>query len=369
MLTVTPRFLAALTNSHSPAGHVDAHQGATLLLADVPYQDGTVTADRGSDVRYSLNLTVADLALLPFDTGDPLAPYGQTLRVFQGITYTDGSQETVPCGVHVITNVTGDRDTGPVTVTAKGQEVVLQAAKFIDSWDTRGYSSHLDAISAAVLDVMPAAVIIDRTTHDRAPAYRVWKTGDDRWAACRELAKAIGAEAYFDAGGSLVVADLPPAPADATPAWDVAAGPGGVQISASWGLTSDGLYNGVRASGQNSTDNVAPVSDLVVDTDPTSPTRWGGPLGRRLLLYESPLLYTVGDCTVAAESLLRDALGMHTDVDLAAVPNPALEPGDCVRTVYADGTRTLHIVQSLNIPLAGGPFTIKTLSTAPAPET
>ncbi|OPC84248.1 hypothetical protein B4N89_27930 [Embleya scabrispora] len=368
MLTVTPRFLPALTLSHNQAGRVDVLQGVTLLLSGVPYEDGTVTADAGSDVRYSMTLTVSDPSLLPFDPADFLAPYGQALHPYQGLTYTDGTTEVVPCGVHVITQVSGDRDTGPVTVTAKGREVVVQAARFTASWDTRGFGSHVDAISAAVITVMPAVVVDDRTTHDRTPAYRVWKAGDDRWSACRELAKAIGASCYFDAVGTLVVADLPPAPDGATPVWDVAAGPGGVQVSAGWGLSSDGLYNGVRASGQNSTDNVAPVTDLVVDTDPTSPTRWGGPLGQRLLTYESPLLITTGDCTVAAEGLLRTGIGLKTTVDLQSVPNPALEPGDCVRTIYTDGTRTLHIVRSLTIPLGDGPCSIKTMSAADDPE-
>jgi len=368
MQSVTPRFLQALASSHGAASDIDALLGLTLLLGDVPIEDGTVTADRGSDVRYALSLTVADPGLLPSEATDPLAPYGQTLHPRVGITYTDGSVETVPCGVHVITDVSGDRDLGPVTITAKGREVLVQAAKFSASWDTRGYGSHAAAITAAVTVALPGVAVSDRTTHDRAPAYRVWATGDDRWTACRELAKAIGGECYFDAVGTLVIADLPPAPGDATPVWDVAAGPGGVQVSASWSLTSDGLHNGVRASGQNSTDNVPPVTSLVVDTSPTSPTRWDGPLGQRLLVYESPLLVSSGDCTVAAEALLRQALGAGTAVDLETAPNPALEPGDCIRTVYLDGTRTLHIVQSVTIPLADGGCTIRTLSKADDPE-
>lgn len=132
-------------------------------------------------------------------------------------------------------------------------------------------------------------------------------------------------------------------------------------------MSRAGLYNGVRCqSDGNASDNTAPVSGQVVDSDPTSPTRWGGPLGKLLRIVKSPLYQDEPQCVAAATRLLPLVMGPNRSVALKAIPNPALEAGDCIRIVYGDNSPPeLHIVQSLSIPLAaGGDFPISTRSGA-----
>lgn len=365
MRAVTPQFLQALTAGHRPVFSVDVMSGDTLVVADLPINGGSVTLDGGSDVRSSASITVADIMYLPKVPTAPLAPYGNVLRLKRGIRYTNGLVEWVQVGHCAIDAPSGDRDLGPVAVTAQGLEAVLQGQQLTEPYSTNGISSHVDAITDLVADVMPDAVV-DSTgvTGDVIPATKSWDVGADRWSACRELAETIAAECYFDGEGTLIIRDIPPPPIEATPVWEVAAGPGGVLVGDDLGMALSGVYNGVLAmSDGNATDGTPPVSALVVDDDPASPTRWGGPIGKRPKIVKSPLYQDVPQCTAAATALLPQVLGPNRTITLKTVPNPALEPGDCIRVVHLDGTAELHTVQSLTIPLGpDGDFTIATRS-------
>ncbi|MFD0384699.1 hypothetical protein ACFQ2B_27990 [Streptomyces stramineus] len=128
-------------------------------------------------------------------------------------------------------------------------------------------------------------------------------------------------------------------------------------------MTADKVFNGVLAKGENSEASVAPVSALVVDNDPTSPTYWSGPFGHRPMFYSSATLTTTAACTAAATLKLRAAMAPNAAADISALPNPALEPGDVIRVLYPDGSKELHQVQSFTVPLdVGGDFTIATIS-------
>lgn len=366
MRTVTPQFLNAIKGSYrlSILAEVMSPDNE-LLVTNLPIQAGSVTVDSGSEIRYTCSLTISDIAYLPRLESDPLAPYGNVIKLHRGVRYTNGQVERVPIGVFVIDQAGGDLDIGPLQVTGKGLESVLQANKLTSPYSTAGTTTHVGAITALVTAVFPS-VSINSTgvTSDQIPATKTWDVDADRWAACRELAKAIGAECFFDAAGTLVIRDFPPAPEAATPVWEVAAGDGGVMVSAEVTMSLQGLYNGVRCmSDGNATDNTAPVSAQAVDSDPLSPTRWGGPLGYRLKIVKSPLYKTVPQCTAAATKMLPQVLGPNRSVALNTVPNPALEAGDCIRVVYGDIPPELHIVQSLTIPLtSSGDFPVGTRS-------
>ncbi|MEU0940291.1 DUF5047 domain-containing protein [Embleya sp. NPDC005971] len=362
MQTVTAQFLAALKAPHVLAKRVDAFAGSTLLMGRVPFTEGSVSADRGNKIRRSLSLTVSDIALMPRDAGDPLSVYGNTLQVYRGIQYPDGTEEVVPVGVFQIQSADGDRDLGPVRITGRSLEGVVADDPFVTPTASTGLGACASVITTLITQTLPDAVVVNEATNNPSPATRVWDSDDNRWDAIEELASAMGAEVATDGAGVFRIRDLPDL-STATPVWDVTAGPGGVLVSATTGMTRDKVRNGWLVTGGNAADGAAPVGALVVDSDPTSPTRWGGPMGHVLGKRQSNLWVSSGQCTVIGESLLRDSLGVTASVALKAVPNAALEPGDCIRVVYADGYAELHIVQSINVPLtASGDFSLTTYS-------
>jgi hypothetical protein len=167
---------------------------------------------------------------------------------------------------------------------------------------------------------------------------------------------------YCDADGIFKIEELPDL-LEATPVWSVAAGEGGVYVAAIRGMSVDGVFNAVHARGENTETDTTPVSDLVVDDDPGSPTYWGGPFGRRPTFHSSSTLISVAACTAAATLLLRSAKAPNATADISTLPNPALAPGDVIRVAYPDGTKELHQVQAFPVSLeVGGDFVIQTIS-------
>lgn len=356
--SVSSRFLAALTESHTPVSQV------TLLRADgrvetIEITGGSVTVDRGQAIRRTCSVTITDTKLIPRTASDKLSTYGSRLRIARGVQFADGSTELVPLGVFRLDAVDGDVDEGPVTLAGKGLEAIVADDKFTAPYRVSGTA--VGAVTALIQRSIPDAVVVNRAT-DAPIGPRTWDVEGDPWAAVQECAAAIGAECYADADGVFIISELPDLLAVA-PSWTVAAGEGGAYIRASRGMSSDGVSNGWLARGENTETGTAPVSAFVTDDDPTSPTYWGGPFGHRPAFYTSSTLTTVNAATSAATLKLRASKAPNATGDLSSLPNPALEPGDVLRVIYPDGTGELHQIQSFSVPLdEGGDFPITTIS-------
>ncbi|MCY0926221.1 DUF5047 domain-containing protein [Streptomyces sp. H27-H1] len=350
MQSTTSAFRQALTSSHRMAVQVDAYYDGELTYENLPIVDGAVTLDRGSKVRRSLALTIGDLSLLPWDSADPLAVYGQELVVKRGIPLAGGT-EWVPLGTFRIDEPSADVRMGPLTLTGKSAEVAIQDAKFVVPTSSRGHGTCMDVITYLIREVDPDAVIVNNTVGARNPGCPIadWTANADRWDAVTQVARAMHAEIYCDASNRYVVSDVPN-PLTSPVAWDIADGEGGTLISAARTLSRSAVYNAVVVIGENTSSGNAPVSAIAYDDDPTSPTRWGGPYGKVPLSYPSALLTSSADCQAVADSMLFDATAANVQVAINAIPNPALEAADCVRARYA-GRLNLFIIQALTIPL------------------
>lgn len=351
MYAVSNAFRKALTQSHVMVAKIDAFYDGDLVLADLPIQDGSVTVDRGSKTRRSLSLTVADPKLLPWTPTDPLAVYGQTLVVGRGIRFSNGATEMVPLGTFRIDSPAGDVTLGPVTLTGQSMECALIDDQFDVPVTTRGQATCVDAITTLVRQTLPDAVIVNLTSGVRNPTVAIvtWDAGSDRWDAITQIATAMQAEIYVDALNRFVLVDLPNVLSDDV-VWEIAEGEGGTLISSSRAMSRTAVCNAVVASGENTASATAPISAVARDTDPTSPTRWGGPFGKVTKRISSGLWLTVGDCQSAADFALFDAIAPNVSTTIDAAPNPALEGGDVIRAVHAK-RRELYVVQSLSIPL------------------
>lgn len=358
MYPTTARFQAALPEPHRPVSEV------LLFRTDggvetLDHMGGTVSVDRRQDSRRTCSVTLPDPALIPRTAADKLATYGARLRLARGIEFGDGTSELVPLGVFRLDGASGDADEGPVTLTGKSLECVVRDDKFTTPYRASGTA--VSAITALIVRSIPDAEVISTAT-DAAIGPRMFDVESDPWAAVTEIAAAIGAEVYADADGAFMIAELPDL-LSAPVAWTVSAGEGGVYVKADRGMTSDGVFNGVLARGENAETGVGPVSSLVVDDDPGSPTYWSGAFGHRPVFYSSAALITTGQCTAAATLKLRSAKAPNASADISSLPNPALEPGDVIRVVYPDGSAELHQIASFSLSLeVGGDFTMRTIS-------
>lgn len=358
MYPVSDRFLARLAESHRVATQVQLFL-TTGEVVDLEHTGGSVTVDRGQAIRRTCTVTVADPSLIPRTPTDQLATYGARLRISRGVEYGDGSSELVPLGVFRLDSVDGDVNEGPVSLQGKDLSTIVADDKLTAPYSASG--TVVGAVTALIQRSIPDADIIS-LIDDVPIGRRTFDVEADPWAAVQEIAAAAGAEVYPNADGVFVISRLPDL-LTAEPVWAVEATEGGVYIKANRAMSSDKVFNGVLARGENTSENAPPVSYLAVDNDASSPTRWGGPFGRRPTFYSSSTLTTLAACQQAATLKLQQAKTPNASGDISALPNPALEAGDVIRVTHEDGSRELHQVAAFTVPLSqDGDLPISTIS-------
>lgn len=340
MRPVSQEFLTALTGSHNiatrlravPAGQTGTAPTGGVLL---PLIDGDVQLDGSADVRATTEVTIAahDPAtgerLWPEGASSPLTPYGTTeLFVERGIEFGGGSVEYVSLGYFRINDVEQpEAPDGPIRIAGADRMSMI-----IDSPLTTpvqyGPSVTYETVVQELAEDAYADVVIEWDDPDVAgdPIGRTAIVEKDRYSFIRELVVGLGKVAYFDHRGVLRIRSLP---SSGYPVWTVSRGARGVLVSASRSISREGVYNGVLATGE-ALDTEPPVQALAVDSTPGSPTLWGGPFGKISREFASPLLTTTAQCALAAATVLRKSVGLPYNVDLTAVPNPALEPDDMI---------------------------------------
>lgn len=144
------------------------------------------------------------------------------------------------------------------------------------------------------------------------------------------------------------------------PVWLIDTGERGVMLNADEALDRTGVYNGVLVEGQNTAAD-APVSALVYDADPTSPTYWNGPFGHVVRIEQSAAVTSVTQAQQAAQSFLDHRLGLTRSLVLTTAPNPALEAGDVINVRFQDGRDERHVIDALHLDL--GPEGSQSLTT------
>lgn len=149
----------------------------------------------------------------------------------------------------------------------------------------------------------------------------------------------------------------------AYPVWEVDAGESGVLVDSDESLDRTNTYNGVLMTGQ-ATAVTGSFAVLVVDSEPTSPTRWGGPFGHVLRAESSSAIQNAGQGQTAAQVLLNDALGLSRSLTITAAPNPAIEAGDTVLVVFGDGREEQHLVDAVEVGLGTDAIRLATRTTA-----
>lgn len=149
----------------------------------------------------------------------------------------------------------------------------------------------------------------------------------------------------------------------AYPVWEIDAGENGVLVDTGESLHRTSVYNGILVTGQ-ATAVTGAFAVLVVDSEPTSPTRWGGPFGHVLRVESSVAIQNADQATVVGQVLLNEGLGLTRSLTITAAPNPALEAGDIVRVVFGDGRDELHQADVVEIALGTEAIRLATRSTS-----
>lgn len=317
---------------------------------EVPILDGDVISDATAQIRSTLDLTTDGTAVpWPRAADDLLQPFGNEVYVERGVVLGGGATEWVGLGYFRIQTPEQDRPPdGPIRIAAQDRMAGIVEARLIDPVQFGATNLYGDVVEALVLGVYPDAMVEYDDDLATQPLQRAAVATDDRWAFLDSMFASVGKIWYWDHRGRLQVRAQP---TGSTADLDVMAGRGGVLVTSARTITREGIYNAVVATGQGA-DSSAPVRAVAYDANPSSPTYYGGRFGQVPQFITSPFVVTVGQARLAAEAALRRSLGLPYQIDLTAVPNPAIEPWDTIRV--RQSTRLgaeLHQVRRVEIPL------------------
>lgn len=348
MWPLTAKAQLALVQSHGMKMRATAYGSFGTL--EFPIYGGGMTCDSKSQVRRTAQ-TTTNLGNWPKDPRAVLAPLGTEVQVDYGIRLPGGVIEWVPQIRGLLTEATRSRPiptTGSFPLKLVDRAARIAEDRFPAPTQTVSGALTVAEIRRLIQETLGVGVlVVDRTGSVQvAPVLDMER---ERWAeGIEKLADSIAAECYFDPQGNAVIRAQPQITDMSV--WTVASGPGGIMLSKEDTLTRELVYNGVVVLGERA-DGTAPVTATVWDTDPTSPTYYLGPFGKKPRFYANPQLTTVPQCQAAGAALLARVKGLNAKGKLTAVVNPALESGDVVTgRDRQDGTVQAHILDSVTVP-------------------
>lgn len=308
--------------------------------------EGEVELDATAEIRGTGSLEIA--AAWPTVRDLSLASYGSEVYLERGAETGAGGTLWAPLGYYRIGEVSQeDAAYGPLSLSLEDRMATIIDSRFLAPRQWQQGDTVGSIVDEVVLEIYPDAEIRFDDDSDLSELGRSIVVEESRYEVLETLARGIGKIFYWDAEGVLVF-ETPPD--ESEPVWVVGSGPSGVQVEVARTLSRENVYNAVVAIGEGA-DERPPVRAVAYNAQESSPTFFGGPFGRIPRFYASPFITTELQAENAAVSLLRQSLGAPFEVELAAVPNPALKPYDPIRVVYNDGTRQMHIAEKVAVPM------------------
>jgi hypothetical protein len=343
-------FAPIVSGSHTAkfrAVAVDGYQdGSTPTGVEMRLIEGEVELDATADIRGAGSVTLAEK--WPTVRNISLAPYGSEVFLARGVDLGGAGVLWAALGYYRITEIEQDDSArGPVALSLEDRMSTIIDSRFLAPRQWLQGTPVGDIVDEVVLEIYPNATIEYDDDSNLSELGRSLIVEESRYEVLTTIATGLGKIVYWNGDGKLVFESIPD---EGDPIWVVNAGPGGVLVEAQRSLSRDGVYNAVVVTGEGA-DDIPPVRAVAYDAQESSPTFFGGPFGRVPRFYSSPFITTQAQAESAAVSLLRQSLGAPYDVGVSAVPNPALKPYDVIRVVYNDGTRELHVVEKVTIPL------------------
>jgi hypothetical protein len=361
VLTVTDLFLNRIRYSNTRVTVADIYFDGGLLFGDIPIKSGSLTIDRNADIRRSGSISLAsnDVDLSNFE------PNGLEVNIRSGVIYNNGNRELVSLGW--FRTETFSRQEGvskEITVDLFDRGKVHQDIQtFIDV--DRGGLSVAQAVqvytsySFAGLGYTPLTLWDPSFNQNKKlPGGSV--ASGTHLDAMKMIALTIAGEFYFDTDGNQVFGVIPKvSPTGNVSVWDIDVGATGVLVAANRTNTRANTYNGVSVLGASAEGGTRAYA-IVTDSNPTSPTYWTGPFGRKTQRIETDTLTTKAQCYASAVSQLQNLTGLSKKVSFTSLWNPALEEGDICLFTFLDGTQEYHLIDSLSFNFESGEMTGET---------
>lgn len=355
MYPTSGAFKAAIIADHTVIAKAEVWSTERKLL-DLDIDTGKVTVNSGNTARRTceihLSTTRESDNLVP-DTGfDSLAPFGNQLRLYRGIQFTDGTEEYVPLGVFVITDVKiADTNEGvSIVVTGEDKSLIVSRNKWTSAYQM--VSGTLEASLLALLqNRYPDIETNFPTTNVTVNQIILGSDSNvDPWKDAVHIAELVGYDLYFDVNGVCVMKQFPTLDASTVVA-TYEEGNGTTVSSLDRTISTKETYNGVIYTVEG-TQVATPIRVEVWDEDSSSPTYRYGVFGSVPTFITTSLIGTSAEAIKAATLLLNTYIGAQEQITFSSIVDPSLDANDViyVKSNGAKVDRTV-IIDQLDIPL------------------
>lgn len=376
MRITTPEFATELTKrSRTNVARANVLYGGNVVASGLRINSGEVTTDRRRSPRGHLNITLAEPLLIPTPTEGILSPLGYEIQIYCGteirglqpsvaysgvltddvwVPLTDGSgryilapgggaifvagspdaEELLSLGIFPLQRSSTRMTTLLTTVSAadRTQWLIDDQLEADMAWpDTIGGSleAHVQRLIRTVPALSNPDVCAFRFSGEaHSPPLLVFPQGTPKWDIIERVVQGVGYEAYFDGAGDFVWQPVPTINNEAV--FDIRSGPGGTITEGDVVLEREPAANKIIAVGSSGSETAVYRAEAV-DDDPLSPTRYGGPFGRKQRTIRSSTYMSNDQAQAAADAELQNNIGLAYAYDLSSVPDPRLEVGDVGR--------------------------------------
>lgn len=339
MWAVSDDYLRALMGSHEMVTQVDVFDDGGIIRADVPIEDGQITATLMSDVTRSGQLSVT-WHLIDAGLFDPLS---HKVRIQTGIP----GWPLIPIFTGRVQDVVeGDNGLAQVTVADAGQDVV--DADFEQPWRTVRPTLIPAEMQRILLDLDPAFGLNVTTPSTADTPDITWESS--RGEALDKLAAAINSVWQANRVGSF---DLYANPYQQTPppalALVLSDGPGGTLTSCVATSSRDKVKNSITLVVERA-DNSPPIRVTVRDDRAGSPTLWGGKFGKSNRVVRLQTVLSYAEARSVAQRILSQSLALARSWRLVTPHFPVLDPGDVIG-VWRRRRFSAQVVETVSYPL------------------
>lgn len=349
-------YRALLAGPHEPTTRVEVWAQDVRIDsygdAGLPFFDGNISATLNSQVTRQLEMSTAE-SLFPAEIDDLLAPYGNELRVFQGVKPGAG----VPYEWQTFRGRINDAeldDSGTVNISAVDRAGDINDAGFILPENSEPANTLTAEFRRLVLDGVPDATFGAFDAIGGITPVMSWEW--NRATACDDLAAAGSAFWYVLANGDYVMRFIPWS-VDQTPLLTLTDGEGGSLLSAVPRRSRENVFNGITAVGERA-DGTTPVYASQFDNNSASPTFVGGKFGLKSKLLQAPAAQSQDQALSMAKAALHQASSLTISWVIGMAIDASLELGDTFIISARNLPPSTQVVSSFNLPMTAGPMNV-----------
>jgi hypothetical protein len=356
MYPASAEFKTAIKTDHIAVAKAEVwNQEQRLIELDI--RDGSVDVSVDSAIRRNCQVSLvtsrASDNIVPDTDFDYLTPFGNELRLYRGVQFSDGTTEYVPLGVFIITDVNILDSNDGVVVVVRGDDRGLRISrnKWIQPYQMT--SGSLESSITSLLQNRYSDIQTNFPTTNVTIQQVVLGTTspNDPWKDAVEICELGGYDLYFDVNGIATMRQFPSL--DGSPVVEIFQEDEGTTItSLSRDISTRNTYNGIiyRLEGSNIT---TPVQVEIWDEDSASPTYRYGVFGEAPTFVTTNVLSTQAEAVQAASILLNKFIGAQEQISFDSLVDPTLDANDVIY-VKANGAKVdrLAIIDSIQIPLS-----------------